>query len=434
MILDEEKRIKVSIIIPVYNVSQYIRRCLDSCVNQTMEEIEIIAVNDCSPDPLDTEIMLEYEARYPQKIRCIWHSENKKQGGARNTGIAAARGEYLNFVDSDDYIEADMCEKLYTTAKENEADYVYCDYYEVRGANKKIIHRYCELDAENKRALHPYCVAWGSVIKRELFFKNNLKFAECMLYCEDVPMVYLLLRLANKIVKFHEALYNYCIREGSAIQSSTIYDRMPWIFEAFNQTRELCKTVLNAADMFVWDTNAIVWLFDCLFLILYGCDDENSMAMYKEYVCKNNIDMDMVISSIKNNYKRGKIQILWNLLHQQMEGKQLQAAMSDYDVSYIAKRIKQLGFEDKRITVWGSGKRGLQMGEYLQCAGIPFSVVDVNTNRHGLILLDDIPIEAWENRKDSTDVVIATPKLCFHEIREQISSAITVIDMEELLK
>lgn len=425
--------IKISIIIPVYNVAKYLRRCLDSCVNQTMEEIEIIVVNDCSPDPLDTEIMREYEARYPQKIRCIWHSENKKQGGARNTGIAASRGEYLNFMDSDDFIEADMCEKLYTMAKENDADYVYCDYYEVRGTNKKRIHRYTELDAENESTLYLYLISWGSVIKREIFIQNNLKFIEGLPMSEDVSITYLMLMLANKVVKLHEALYIHCINQEGAMQTATADVRILTTYFAFDEMRKLCQKILNDSEMFIWDTKAIVWIYECFF-IANGYEQKNNMEMYKEYVRKNNINMDRVICSIKNKYNRGKLALLWDLLHQEIEGKRLQAALFDYDVSYIAKRMKQLGFEDKAITVWGSGKRGLQMGKYLQCANIPFSVVDMNTNRHGLMLLDSIPIEAWENRKDSTDVVITTPQMCFHEIREQIDSAITVIDMEEILK
>ena len=85
------QNIKVSIIVPVYDVADYLWRCLDSCVNQTLQEIEVIVVNDSSPDIRDTEIMKEYEKKYPDKVKCIWHKENKRLGGARNTGIRAAR-------------------------------------------------------------------------------------------------------------------------------------------------------------------------------------------------------------------------------------------------------------------------------------------------------------------------------------------------------
>ena len=86
--------VKVSIIIPVYNVENYLRRCLDSCINQTLMEIEIIVVNDASPDNSDF-IMKEYEKNYPEKIKCIYLKENLCQGGARNIGIQIAKGQYL---------------------------------------------------------------------------------------------------------------------------------------------------------------------------------------------------------------------------------------------------------------------------------------------------------------------------------------------------
>lgn len=457
MILNEAGCLKISIIIPVYNVAKYLCRCLDSCVDQTLQEIEIIVVNDCSPDPIDAKIMQEYEDRYPHLIRCIWHKENKKMGGARNSGISVARGEYLAFVDSDDFIEPDLCEKLYIAAKENDADYAYCDHYEVRGENRKRIHRYNELDADNEQNLHQLCVAWGSLTKREVFFNYALKYPEGLNYAEDVPVTYLILMLANKVIKLRQPLYNYCIRSGSAIQSSTIYDRIPWTYAAFNQTRELCRNILNDVKLFEWDTKVILWLFDYFFLF-YGYDHKNNIGMYMEhgyknnigmsrehihknninmfleYVRKNNIDMPMVMQNIKNDYRRARIQFLWDLLNQQKDSLHVQAALLDYDVFYISQRLKQLGFADKAITVWGSGERGRRMGKYLQRANISFSVVDINTNRHGCMLMDGVPIDSWEQKKDSTDIVIATPKLCYQEIRNHVDCSIPVIDMEELLK
>ena len=101
---------KISIIIPVYNVEKYLRECLDSCVNQTLENIEIICVDDASPDN-SIKILEEYQAK-DSRIRIFRHEENKNLGAARNTGLANATGEYVWFVDSDDYIELNMVEEL----------------------------------------------------------------------------------------------------------------------------------------------------------------------------------------------------------------------------------------------------------------------------------------------------------------------------------
>ena len=114
----------ISVVIPVYNVQEYLQSCVDSCVAQTMKDIEFIFVNDASPDR-SPEILRENEARYPGLIRVIDSPENRRQGGARNLGIRAAAGEYIGFVDSDDMILPDMFERLYQQIEKTGADVCY---------------------------------------------------------------------------------------------------------------------------------------------------------------------------------------------------------------------------------------------------------------------------------------------------------------------
>ena len=101
---------KLSIVIPVYNTELYLKECLDSIINQTLKDIEIIIVNDCSPDNSES-IILEYQAKYPC-IKYIKHQQNLRQGGARNTGIQNAIGEWITFIDSDDYIDPNIYKKI----------------------------------------------------------------------------------------------------------------------------------------------------------------------------------------------------------------------------------------------------------------------------------------------------------------------------------
>ena len=116
---------KLSVIIPVYNAEKYLRECVDSVLEQTEKDLEIILVNDGSPDSSGA-IIAEYAARYPDKVSAIT-VENGGQGRARNFGIAAARGEFLSFIDSDDHIEPDMYALMLAAAEENGADVVVCD-------------------------------------------------------------------------------------------------------------------------------------------------------------------------------------------------------------------------------------------------------------------------------------------------------------------
>ena len=114
--------VKVSIIVPVYNVENYIERCLKSLVNQTLKDIEILIINDGTPDN-SIEICEKY-AKNDNRIK-IFNKENEGLGLTRNYGIERATGEYIAFVDSDDYVTLDMCENLYNAAIENNADIVY---------------------------------------------------------------------------------------------------------------------------------------------------------------------------------------------------------------------------------------------------------------------------------------------------------------------
>jgi glycosyltransferase involved in cell wall biosynthesis len=113
---------KISIIIPVYNSEKYLRECLDSCVNQTLRDIEIICVNDASPDN-SASILTEY-AQQDKRVKILTHNSNKGQGAARNTGLKTAEGEYIWFVDSDDFIVLQSGEILYALAKQYDADIV----------------------------------------------------------------------------------------------------------------------------------------------------------------------------------------------------------------------------------------------------------------------------------------------------------------------
>ena len=177
---------KVSVIIPVYNVEKYLRECLNSVVNQTLKDIEIICVNDGSTDN-SLAILQEY-AKNDKRIVLI-NQENKNAGAARNTGLAHATGEYLSFLDSDDFFELNMLEEMYNSAKENSLDIVICDYdkyntvEKIYKAPKKtlttdswdgIIFNY--KDVPDGIFTGFLIAAWNKMFSRKFIEKNNLKF------------------------------------------------------------------------------------------------------------------------------------------------------------------------------------------------------------------------------------------------------------------
>ena len=121
--------IKVSVIVPIYNVENYLKKCLDSIINQTLKDIEIICINDCSTDS-SKDIVLEYIQK-DKRIKLINHEENQGLGFARNTGFDNSSAEYISFIDSDDFISNDYIEHLYDTAVKYNADIVFTNNMKV---------------------------------------------------------------------------------------------------------------------------------------------------------------------------------------------------------------------------------------------------------------------------------------------------------------
>lgn len=211
---------KVSIIVPVYNVEKYLRKCLDSLVNQTMQDIEIILVNDASPDGSDM-IMREYQQNYPDKVKCIFLEENVRQGGARNRGLAAAKGEYISFVDSDDWLDLDFIEKLFCKAEETDSDIVYADFMLGKDGKREtrpnIYPQLCGVQDEKKHKMNLLMTGTGPcacVIRKALLVDNQLLFAEKMVY-EDMAVCPLYSYYAGRMEYVGQTYYYYFQREDS---------------------------------------------------------------------------------------------------------------------------------------------------------------------------------------------------------------------------
>lgn len=221
----------VSIIVPVYNVENYLRQCLDSLLGQTLDRIEIICVDDCSPDN-SSQILEEYKAK-DNRVKIISLPENRRQGGARNAGILAACSEYIGFVDADDWVDVTMYERLYHEAIRTGADIVSSDYYEFRSGNK--VHKcvtkpdYFVDDSGERvsiRGLGPIVV---KLYKRDLFLLNNLFFPEKVAY-EDNAVNLPLVVAAQKIAKVEYAFYYYRMTNASTTRSRnniSWFDRVP---------------------------------------------------------------------------------------------------------------------------------------------------------------------------------------------------------------
>lgn len=272
----EDNPISVSVIVPVYNADSYLDQCLRSLICQTLKEIEIIIVNDGSTDA-SLRIINEYAMKYPWIM--VVHQENKGLSVARNTGIKIASGEYIGFVDSDDWVTADMFERSYQRGKLDDADIVIANagvYFEKE-------ERLCEFwdrklwdvfpDDIKNRAIDPMeysqvfllePAAWRRLYRRSFLEKYDLRFLEGKIF-EDMPFHFQTLLLTNRISLLDQCLYYYRIGNQGKITQRT--DKS--LFQVFDVMDNIL-TILKAADAApeVWSKyvrfqgRVMLWLYD----------------------------------------------------------------------------------------------------------------------------------------------------------------------------
>ena len=217
----------ISIIVPIYKVEKYLDRCINSILNQTFKDFELILVDDGSPDRCG-DICEEY-AKKDKRIKVI-HKENGGLSDARNAGLDIAKGEYIGFVDSDDWIEIDMYEKLYYSCELNDSDISIIGVYEIN-ENGNIIDQYIpSLDKIGLKDILKRAPPWNKLFKRELFYNNNLKFKEGRFY-EDLELIPKLFIQSKKISCVNYNGYNYLQRSSSTthVKDKKILDNL-WAY------------------------------------------------------------------------------------------------------------------------------------------------------------------------------------------------------------
>ncbi|MDM1547824.1 glycosyltransferase family 2 protein [Empedobacter falsenii] len=217
---------KVSILVPIYGVEQFIERCAISLFEQTFQDIEYIFVNDCTPDN-SINILKQTLESYPHRksqVQIINHEINKGLAGARNTGVESASGDYILHVDSDDYIEKDMVALLYEKAINENADIVMCNYFlEWEHVNKLVIQRFNENKVKFINSilstLASPCV-WNKLYRRSLYLDNFIKTFEGVNLGEDFITTPRLVYFSNKIVKVNKPLYHYIQTNANSYTSN----------------------------------------------------------------------------------------------------------------------------------------------------------------------------------------------------------------------
>lgn len=230
--------IEVSVIIPIYNVEQYLRQCVDSVLNQTLQEkMEIILVNDGSTDSSET-IAYEYQEKHSDMIHVI-SQKNQGLSATRNAALNIAQGKFVVFVDSDDYIGPNYIEQLYNKAIETDADMVLCDYTRVT-AEGEIYKRFFANHMEKGMRIPSY-ISVNRIVRRELFEKYQIRYKKGII-CEDIPVMLKLEALAKHVEVISAAEYYYRMNPKSitATFSKRKLKMQQLPFEALRESVEFC--------------------------------------------------------------------------------------------------------------------------------------------------------------------------------------------------
>lgn len=283
---------KISIIIPVYNVEEYIKRCLESIMNQTFKDFELILVNDGSTDN-SGHICNEYMKKY-SNIKVI-HKSNGGVSSARNIGIYEAKGEYVGFIDPDDYIRKDMYKELYENIVKNKCDIAISSFLTIRDgikeyhdkANFKNVYTKFEAIDMYFDSVYPFNYSFlvNKLFKRSLF--NGIRLNENISYQEDTEVIIKLYNNSKKIIYIDKELYVYDIRNGSLSSDSISIGKLTTI-DAFYSIYKY--TIVNLPE---FKSKAMFKYISYVFNIIIEI-----IKNYEEY----NREYYNVINKIKNIY------------------------------------------------------------------------------------------------------------------------------------
>ena len=240
----------VSILIPVYNTEKYIGQCIKSVLDQTYDNLEVIIVNDNTPDKsidIVNDVINSYKEQRHElpKIKIINHYKNRGLTGCRNTGLEHANGEYIVFLDSDDYLNVDSIQLLVSVALKTDADIVRSDYNAIFEDGREVYHT-LSIPTDKNGYINAAvnwcsipCSVWANIYKKSLFDDNNIKFIEGYSMGEDYYINSIVAFYVTKIVMLHESTYNYRINPTSMTKKFS-----------YNHANDLIKYVTSIEEFY----------------------------------------------------------------------------------------------------------------------------------------------------------------------------------------
>lgn len=442
--------IAVSIIIPVYNAGNFLKKGLDSCVNQTLPNIEIICVNDASTDD-SSKVIQEYVNKYPGKVILLNLTQNSGDGGARNQGILNARGEYLCFMDSDDYLDIHLCEDIYSEAKKQDADMVFYDFIRIEGGQAYQSELIGQEEIDCWHQLIGRAV-WLQMIKREIILKYKLLMPENILN-PDEAITPLWKYYAKKRCKVQRPYYYYVNRMGSLMNEtdlrsviSPITDVVPCRYQIM-QERGLLKQYTAESDFMIakdisgafirlWKLNYPLTMDEVLTIrrslaFLDGHILDESLMDWNLSCAEKNIVKDFLYCPEKFAEKHPDYTSFVKMQIEKGMDKNTEAG-----IKHILSTLQQKF--GGSMAVWGVGDVGIPLISTLLRMGYDFQVYD--NSKHGQEIWNGANkyIHALEDlEKDKIDIVLVASTIYYKAIENQIHEKyanIAVVDFIRMVR
>ena len=331
---------KVSVVIPVYGVEKYLERCARSLFEQTLDDIEYIFVNDCTPDSsmeVLAKVLEDYSSRKNQ-VKIINMPQNSGQGAVRRIGMMAAKGDFIIHCDSDDWVEPEMYEEMYLTAVSGNADIVCCDF-QFEGKGNRIYYRFPDRESpsayinllDNGSGQGIWWSLWSRMYKTSLIQSNFIYPIPGMNMWEDMYVSVRAYYYANRIINIHKPYYHYdASREGSIVhkrfedgiiaQQILCVKYLEDFFHKvqFDASKFLCNRKFSIKDKFLWKTpvdyNGFIHTFPETTIIPNTVDCSNMYRWCWKFMAENNMgNLDTIPFKIylcANRMKNGFVKII----------------------------------------------------------------------------------------------------------------------------
>lgn len=317
-----KKELKVSVVVPVYKAEKYLNSCLDSLVNQTLKDVEIICVNDGSPDN-SIEILKEYQEKYKNIV--VIDKKNEGVWKARLDGINAANGKYICFLDSDDNVELDFLEKMHNKIKNTNADISICGFKRIEDKTKKVLSkemksasdRVIDMNKNPEEVISVNTALWNKIYKASILKElKNIENPPRIL--EDMMFLSLVYLRTKKITFVDEYLYNYMVIEGSAMNTLKEND-IASIEKSMLEVKDIyIKNKASTEKMQILSSIAFLHLGISLILRIFQNEKDKFKVEYNnilKYLDENFPEWRKtkylnIIYNLKNGFVNGKVAIV----------------------------------------------------------------------------------------------------------------------------